>query len=937
MGLTKQYLRYVPSTLWNIVASPKCNVVFVRLKNVDGRFLAVGACQHIFVWDTRKAEKAITLSGSDAQVCVLENSPDHQHLAVGYQDGSIRIFDLHTSECKVTFQGHKSAVTCLSYDNDGGRLASGSKDTEVVLWDIVNESGMFRLRGHKGEVTRCRFLMDRNILVSSSKDTFVKFWDLDIQHCFKTMVGHHGEVWDFVFGKQEDRLISGSSDSELRMWKLMFCDKEEDSKTKTASNNKTTSFSDGNQEKADVDDSDDNDILSCSKVGSLMRQGRDRVSSMIIDPGSRLLACHGNSGILELFKFLPDDEVKRRLARKQRKARKKLLKEGIEITISTMEPQPSDEVVKLGSIKVSGKIKSFDFVIERDKIAKIALLLNNNTVEVHEIDLSVDEAELTLKTKISLPGHRTDVRTLCFSADNTAVLSASGECLKIWNRATSQCIRTMQCDYALCSTFVPGDRHCIIGTKSGKLQLFDIAGSVKLEDVDAHQGAVWSICLAPDQRGFVSGSADKEVKFWEFELVADSDDHLSKSKRLTIIHTRTLQLSDDVLSVRLSQDGRLLAVSLLDSTVKVFFVDTLKFFLSLYGHKFPVLCMDISEDSTLIATGSADRNIKIWGLDFGDCHRSLFAHDDSIMCLQFIPKTHMLFSGGKDGAVKQWDADNFEKITTLKGHIGAVWAIAISPNGHYVSSSSHDGSIRLWEKTEEILVLEEEREMEREAEFEKTLASGEETVIPGETNTETGMATKKTAETVKSAEKLMESIDVYREEIEKLKEHKRECEVAKKHLPAPVPHPMMMAYKTPTPLHFVLHVCKQIKSSELEEALLVLPFSYVIEFLTILNDILEKEWSVELCCRCLFFLLRVHHGEITTNQVLLPVIDKLRNSAQRSVKKIRDAVGFNMAGLSFLQHEIEAQEEVQLFADATQRFNEKKRKRKKREDRKSVV
>lgn len=100
------------------------------------------------------------------------------------------------------------------------------------------------------------------------------------------------------------------------------------------------------------------------------------------------------------------------------------------------------------------------------------------------------------------------------------------------------------------------------------------------------------------------------------------------SKRLTLAHTRTLQMSEDVLCVKLSQDSRFLAVSLLDNTVKVFFADTLKFFLSLYGHKLPVLCMDISTDGTLLVTGSADRNCKLWGLDFGDCHKSIFAHDD---------------------------------------------------------------------------------------------------------------------------------------------------------------------------------------------------------------------------------------------------------------------------------------------------------------------
>ena len=65
-------------------------------------------------------------------------------------------------------------------------------------------------------------------------------------------------------------------------------------------------------------------------------------------------------------------------------------------------------------------------------------------------------------------------------------------------------------------------------------------------------------------------------------------------KQLSVIHKRTLKLEEDALCVRLSQDGRLIAVSLLDSTVKVFFVDTLKFFLSLYGHKLPSVGMDIS-------------------------------------------------------------------------------------------------------------------------------------------------------------------------------------------------------------------------------------------------------------------------------------------------------------------------------------------------------
>jgi U3 small nucleolar RNA-associated protein 12 len=139
-------------------------------------------------------------------------------------------------------------------------------------------------------------------------------------------------------------------------------------------------------------------------------------------------------------------------------------------------------------------------------------------------------------------------------------------------------------------------------------------------------------------------------------------------------------MTDDVLSVRYSPNGKLLAVSLLDSTVKVFYQDTLKFFLSLYGHKvclfylqlilpthtvpqLPVLSMDISSDSKLIVTCSADKNVKIWGLDFGDCHKSIFAHDESVMQVAFEYDSHYFWTVGKDKMLKYWDGDKVSHYT----------------------------------------------------------------------------------------------------------------------------------------------------------------------------------------------------------------------------------------------------------------------------------
>lgn len=936
MGLTKQYLRYAASAVFGIIGGQKANISYVTLRGGEkGRYVAVAACEHVFIWDIRKAEKVLILQGQKHEVTFLCPSPDGVHIAVGYEDGAVRIFSLLNGESNVSFNGHKSAVTVIHYDTLGARLVTGSKDTDVIVWDIINECGLYRLKGHKDIITQALFLKDKNLLVTSSKDSFVKWWDLDTQHCFKTMVGHRSEVWGMALLNQENRLLTGSADSELRAWDISYLQEEKAEGEPKVKKGKTLLDDDDDDDEEndeEVDESPEERILSCKKAGSILREARDRVVSLTTDKKARVIACHGNDSVLELFTVLSEEEVQKKMTKKLKKAKKKAAKTqddtGEEAEEPVVERMLKDEIIRLTNIKASAKIRWVECLSCAGGELKVALLLQNNTIETYSLK-TTDKTPTANKTaRLTLGGHRTDVRTLAFSSDNLAVLSASGDTVKVWNRSTLQVIRTMACEYALCSLFVPGDRQIILGTKSGKLQIFELASGSLLETIDAHNGALWSLCLAPDQRGIVTGGADKTVKFWEFELIKDQG---TSQKRLTVKHMRTLQLEEDVLCVKFSPDHRLLAVSLLDCTVKVFYTDTLKFFLSLYGHKLPVLCLDISHDNTLIATGSADRNVKIWGLDFGDCHRSMFAHDDSVMFLQFVPKTHLFFTAGKDKKIKQWDADKFELIQTLEGHHREVWCLTISPNGDHIVSSSHDKSLRLWERTREPIILEEEREMEREAEFEESMAKGDMPVVPGETQGEAAPAGKKTVETVKAAERIMEALELYKDEERKMEEHKYACRREGKELPPPNPNPILVAFGNVSPSRYVLDVIKKVRSSELEVSLLVLPFPYVPELLTLFNSFIQQGLEVELVCRCLFFLLKIHFGQISSNQMLLSVIDELRTNTLSKVREIRDLMGFNSAALQFLQREIESKEDVMFFSDATGQLEEKKKKRRKRE------
>lgn len=83
-------------------------------------------------------------SGHRAEVTSILRSPKPDIFAVGYSDGSIRLWRASSGSTITTFNGHKKAVTALAFDRDGSRLASGSQDTNLIVWDVVAEAGLYR-------------------------------------------------------------------------------------------------------------------------------------------------------------------------------------------------------------------------------------------------------------------------------------------------------------------------------------------------------------------------------------------------------------------------------------------------------------------------------------------------------------------------------------------------------------------------------------------------------------------------------------------------------------------------------------------------------------------------------------------------------------------------------------------------------------------------
>ncbi|KAJ3313416.1 hypothetical protein HDU76_002636 [Blyttiomyces sp. JEL0837] len=1004
--MVKLYLRYRHASSFGVIASGASNSVFDK----EGKLAVCPALEDVIVWDVKRAVEVARWHDDDnkAEVTCIARSPDGDTFAIGYTDGSIRLWKLSTNTTTTTFTGHKTSVTSLSFDKKGHRLASGSKDTDLVVWDVLSESGLYRLRGHKDQVTGVRFLESGGVsgvvlkkskkttkggddmdedddeaeklisldhIVSCSKDGMLKFWDLATQHCVETVIGHRGEVWAMEVlsfwrggvlvdsGGGDDNeyestatkshlmtLVTGGSEGEVRVWKLDG--KVLASKLEAVGGSVQSSWT--QKVLGDVGEGDDEEgkakkaadtwdpiaEKSLISFGVLERQSKERVVSIKVHDSGRYLAVQGADRLVELYKFRTEAELKKRAARLKKRQREKK-KTDMEVdgadddesTAATLTIQ--DVIPPLAALKSS----TTSSTTQQPITFKILCALTTNQIEVHVAGLESKEEPTRQEIILDRAGHPTDIRTLALSSDDQNLLSGSHSGIKIWNLESKQCVGSIDSGYALCSSFIPGNNHAIIGTKSGELEL------AYLE---------------------FTGSADKEVKFWEFGLTDDSvggdgdNNGAPKRRRLTLVHTRTLKLSDDVLAVRHSHDGKLLAVSLLDCTVKVFYADTLKFFLSLYGHKLPVLSMDISSDGSLIVTGSADKSIKIWGLDFGDCHRSLRAHEDSVMCCRFVFGTHYVLSAGKDKVIKYWYADKFEQIMKMDGHHGEVWALAVGKYGSVVVSASHDRSIRLWEKTEEQFVLEEEREREMEEmydraavedddRYEGAIGSGVTTdadidglskqlngVSASGATAEVGDAGRKTAESLKAGERISAALEIWEEETDMMNLYKNEMqryreryealknsgsskselkafeEASKPKIPKRNPFVVSANVDKYPPEMYVLRVLEGVRSADLEQALLVLSFTVVVKLIKVIVVWTEYEWNLTLTCRVLFYLLDIHFNQLVTSRACRPMLVQIRTTLEPALRRQRDRIGFNMAALKFLKKEWEAEHTATL-------------------------
>uniref|UniRef100_A0A915LWK4 Small-subunit processome Utp12 domain-containing protein n=1 Tax=Meloidogyne javanica TaxID=6303 RepID=A0A915LWK4_MELJA len=841
MGLTKDFLKFQQSGFFNLLASPNGMVQFV-----DSVTCAVAAAENVSFYNMRTLAKTKQIRFEGRIVTSFALTKDKSKIAVGYDNGSIHLHKIEDESPPIVFNGHKTGVNCLAFSDDGFILASGGKDSVIALWDVLNESGICSLFGHKGTITHLRFVQNELYLVSSSKDTQIRFWSLLNKCCFYLLAESQSEIYSFAFLNKENLLVVANSEIELSVfelkWNKEIKEENDDEEILDDLNVKRICSEDVNNNDNELLKEDQaNKVLQCKKRGSLLRQAKGRALQLSVSSDEAILCCVGADSLVDIYRNFTEEESSKRFRRKLRKLRQRLeIQENEENKddLSTQMLKLENEVRKdittiiarIGDYRADSKVKWVDMcdsftLLPNGRTREYrfyCLLKSNNVLGVSiRVDWKNNATESFLLTSLGQRVHRTDIRALAISSKSDIIVTGSNESAIVWDLQELVSLNKLIADglqQISAALLFANDTQLILGTRTGSLFLFNLKTCELIEKSDSVHDSITGLCAFPNKDGFVSFGQDKKARFWCFERAKDSSDR----DYLSIRSKRVLELQDEPLCAAISPNGKFIAFGLLDNTSRVFFMDSLKYFVSLYGHSLPIYCIDISHDSKLIITGSGDKSVRIWGLDFGDCHRSLFAHDGNVTCVQscinMADDEKLFWSAGSDGKLKQWDALTFNHIQTLNAHTDQIDAIAQNFDSKILISASRDKSIRVWELTDEL-------------------------IVPGETkNSESGLATLKSMETIKSH----------------------------------IPHILLRAYPNGSFHLFIGDTLEKIQRSSLEKCLLSLPFSYVPELLTELCKCIKQFYKTELMERIIFYLLRIHHNQIVHSIELLPIIDELK-------------------------------------------------------------
>ena len=118
--------------------------------------------------------------------------------------------------------------------------------------------------------------------------------------------------------------------------------------------------------------------------------------------------------------------------------------------------------------------------------------------------------------------------------------------------------------------------------------------------------------------------------------------------------------------------------------------------MTLSGHTNWLTDVAVSEDGRFLATTGFDNSVKLWDAETGQELRTFTDHSRVVNGVAFSPNGERLASVSSDGFVIVYDLETGERLAVINGNDGAIQGVTFSPDNIHIATANGDGTVRVW-------------------------------------------------------------------------------------------------------------------------------------------------------------------------------------------------------------------------------------------------
>ncbi|KAK9525758.1 hypothetical protein VZT92_016440 [Zoarces viviparus] len=579
---------------------------------------------------------------------------------------TLKVFKSTSGEKLTEIQAHDDEVLCCAFSPDGCQLATCSSDRKVKVWN-VERAMLLRVfeEEHEEQVNHCEFTntKKRLLLATCSNDKFmnVKLWNLNKPSSQNTMFGHYEPVNHCCFSPDDSYVSTCSNDGTVKLfqvssaneWKTinvrdMFAESDEDVLVKcstwTADGKRIVCAARNAALVFDVATSDMLMEIRTNRLSTVQYCHACPTSNLLaiafsnyavelwdLEANKKMADCSGHLSWVQRVQFSPDGSQLLSCSDDQTVRLWETKK--VHTSSAVCLKRDSDVLFNDEGITVSaadncnrlqvrdGRTGSVLFQSEEmpSRIRCTCMSTQPSAVALGQEDGTVQVLEVPSgKLLATLQGHTKTVLHCRFTRNGqTLITSSEDTTIRVWRWQSGECqVLQGHKEQVRCFSLLSTDTRLLSWSFDGTVKMWDLESGEKLQDIEAHRGAVLSCHASPDGCLFATTSADKTAKLWHCES-------------WQCVHT-------------------------------------------LGGHQDCVRSCRFSWDNRRLATGDDNGEIRLWSVKDGSllriCSRDGKDGMDSlhggwVTDLHFSPDNTLLVSTG--GYIKWWDVERGEALQTF--------------------------------------------------------------------------------------------------------------------------------------------------------------------------------------------------------------------------------------------------------------------------------